>query len=294
MTRTYRFGLLGHPVKHSLSPIMHAASFQSLKLQAEYVCFDVPPEELASRLEACRREGFNGLNVTIPHKEAVVPLMNKLDASARLFGAVNTVRIDAHGFTGYNTDSLGFLTDLKESRDLTPEGLRVLVVGCGGAGRALAIACAREGAASIGLADLFAAKAGALAEEIPARLPDAVAQVEVLSSNPDVWALYGRDCDLIVHCTSAGLHAGDASPIPAAAFHEGQLLYDLVYTARLTPTMKVAAKAGADVLNGMGMLVHQGAAAFNVWTGLKADAKAMRAALEAKIYAAENSGGSKG
>lgn len=288
MVRKYRFGLFGHPVKHSLSPVMHEASFLALGLQAEYVCFDVPPEELSARLEFCRREGFNGLNVTIPHKEAVVPLMNKLDATARLFGAVNTVRMDAHGYTGYNTDTLGFLADLKESRGVTPEGLRVMIVGCGGAGRALAIACAREGAVELGISDKIASKAEVLAEDIAERLPDAVTQVEVLSGEPEVWARYGRECDLIVHCTSAGLHAGDGSPIPVEAFHDGQLLYDLVYTARMTPTMRVAQSAGADVLNGIGMLMHQGAAAFNIWTGLDADTKAMRSALEAKVYAAED------
>lgn len=287
MGRSYRFGLFGHPVKHSLSPVMHGASFQSLGLQAEYVCFDVAPDELAAQLDACRREGFNGLNVTIPHKEAVVPLMGKLDATARLFGAVNTVQIDAHGFTGYNTDTLGFLTDLKESRGLTPEGRRVLIVGCGGAGRALAFACAREGALEIGIADKIESKARVLAEEIAERLPDVVTRVDVLSGDPDVWALYGRECELLVHCTSAGLHAGDASPIPCEAFHEGQLLYDLVYTVRFTPTMRVAQAAGADTLNGIGMLMHQGAASFNIWTGLTADTRAMRAALEAKVYAAE-------
>ncbi len=284
MKRAYRFGLFGHPVKHSLSPVMHAASFQSLGLSAEYVCFDVPPEDLPARLEACRREGFDGLNVTIPHKEAVVPLMGHLDPSARLFGAVNTVRFDAKGSTGYNTDATGFLTDLKASRDVTPDGLRVLILGCGGAGRALAIACAREGALEIGLGDLIDSKAEVVAEEIKVRLPDAVAQVDVLSVEPEVWARYSRDCDLIVHCTSAGLHVGDASPLPPEAFREGQLLYDLVYTARVTPTMRSAQASGADTLNGAGMLVHQGAAAFTIWTGLAADTAAMRAALEARIY----------
>jgi shikimate dehydrogenase len=286
MERTYRFGLFGHPVKHSLSPVMHAASFQALGLRAEYVCFDVPPDELSARLEACRREGFNGLNVTIPHKEAVVPLMGRLDASARLYGAVNTVRFDAKGSTGFNTDATGFLTDLEKSRGMTPEGRRVLILGCGGAGRALAIACAREGALEIGLADLIPSKAEVLAEEIGERLPDAVTRVDALSSEPEVWARYGRDRDLIVHCTSAGLHANDVSPLPSDAFHEGQLLYDLVYTARVTPTMRAAQAAGADTLNGSGMLVYQGAAAFKIWTGLDADTAAMRAALEARIYGA--------
>lgn len=286
MARTYRFGLFGHPVKHSLSPVMHAASFQSLGLQAEYVCFDVQSDELAARFEACRKEGFDGLNVTIPHKEAVVSLMHKLDISARLFGAVNTVRFDPSGMTGFNTDATGFLTDLRESRRVTPEGRRVLVLGCGGAGRALAIACAREGAARIGVADRIATKAEVLAEDIAKRLPDAVSQVDVLSDDPEVWGRYCCECDLIVQCTQAGLHADDASPLPAAAFHEGQLLYDLVYTSRVTTTMRAALESGADALNGAGMLVHQGAAAFTVWTGLTADTSAMRAALESRIYQA--------
>ena len=286
MERTYRFGLFGHPVKHSLSPVMHAASFQALGIQAEYVCFDVPPEELAARLEACRSDGFNGLNVTIPHKEAAVPLMNRLDVSARLFGAVNTVLINDKGFTGFNTDAEGFLTDLKQSRNVIPEGRRVLVLGCGGAGRALATACAREGAIKIGLADRIASKARVLADDIAERLPDAVSQIDVLSDEPEVWARYCHECDLVVHCTQSGLHAGDASPLPPDAFHAGQTLYDLVYTSRVTPTMRAALDAGADALNGAGMLVQQGAAAFTVWTGLKADTAAMRSALEARIYQA--------
>ena len=284
MARKYRFGLFGHPVKHSLSPTMHEASFRSLGIEAEYVCFDVPPEELSARFEACRADGFDGLNVTIPHKEAAVPLMNCLDVSALLFGAVNTVLINDKGLTGFNTDAKGFLTDLKESRNVTPEGRRTLVVGCGGAGRALAIACAREGAIKIGLADRIASKASVLADNIAERLPDAVTQIDVLSDDPEVWARYCRECDLVVHCTQSGLHAGDASPLPADAFHAGQTLYDLVYTSRVTPTMRAALDAGADALNGAGMLVQQGAAAFTVWTGLKADAVAMRAALEAHIY----------
>ncbi|MEI7899969.1 MAG: shikimate dehydrogenase [bacterium] len=284
MEHAYRFGLFGHPVRHSLSPVMHAASFLALGLRAEYVCFDVPPDELAARLAECRLEGFDGLNLTIPHKQAAVPLMGVLDASARLYGAVNTVRFDAQGSTGFNTDATGFLTDLKESRGVTPEGRRVLILGCGGAGRALAIACAIESAGKIGLADLIVPKAKMLAEEIGERFPDAVAQVDVLSDEPDVWARYSRDCDLVVHCTPAGLHAGDRPPLSSDAFHKGQLLYDLVYTARVTPTMRSALEAGADVLNGAGMLVHQGAAAFSIWTGLAADTAAMRAALEARIY----------
>jgi shikimate dehydrogenase len=269
MADTYRFGLFGHPVKHSLSPVMHAASFRSLGIAQ------------------CREEGFNGLNLTIPHKEAAVHLMTRLDASARLFGAVNTVAPGTFGWVGFNTDASGFLADLKLSRGVTPDGLRVLILGCGGAGRALAIACAREGAAEIGLANRTASKASALAEEIGDRFPDSDVRVDVLSGDTEAWSRYCHESDLVVQCTSTGLCATDASLLPCTAFRSGQLVYDIVYTSRVTPTMRAAQEAGADVLNGAGMLVQQGAAAFAVWTGLQADTAAMRAALEAKLYAAQ-------
>lgn len=284
MSRSYRFGLFGHPVKHSLSPVMHAASFQSLGIQAEYVCVDVPPDALPDRLAASRDEGFDGLNVTLPHKEATVGHMNRLDATARLFGAVNTVRIVGRRLIGYNTDADGFLTDLRARAGITPEGRRVLILGCGGAGRALAIACARECASAIGLADRIPAKAVNLADEIPDRLPDMVSQLTVLSDDPEIWARFSRECDLIVHCTQAGLYPQDVSPLPVEAFRAGQLLYDLVYTSRVTVTMRAALSGGAEALNGMGMLIHQGAAAFTIWTGLEADTAAMQAALEERMY----------
>ncbi len=284
MTKSYRFGLFGHPVKHSLSPVMHAASFRALGLEAEYLCFDVPPADLAEQLDARRREGFDGLNLTIPHKEAAVSLMERLDESARLFGAVNTVRFEPRGPVGFNTDAAGFLADLAQSRGVTPAGRRVLILGCGGAGRALAIACAREGATELLLANRTVSKAERVAGDIRRLLPETTDLLRVLPNELAVWTRHCREADLVVQCTSAGLHAADAPLLTAAAFRPGQLVYDIVYTSRVTPTMRSALEAGADALNGAGMLVHQGAAAFTIWTGLAADTSAMRAALEARIY----------
>lgn len=283
----YRFGLFGHPVKHSLSPVMHEASFRSLGIDAEYVCFDVSPESLAERLDACRRDGFNGLNLTVPHKEAAVGLMGRLDRSALLYGAVNTIRFGAQGETeGFNTDADGFLADLAVTCRMTPENRSVLVLGCGGAGRALAIACASRGASSIMLANRTVAKATQVAADIDRLLPDVPLEIEVLPYDPGVWAERCRDAELVVQCTTAGLHEDDAPALPPEAFRYGQLLYDIVYTQRVTPTMRAAMSAGAGAVNGAGMLVYQGAAAFTVWTGLEADTAAMRAALEARIYGA--------
>jgi shikimate dehydrogenase len=281
-----KFALFGHPVKHSLSPAMHEASFRTLGLDAEYLCFDVPPGALAERLAACRGGEFAGLNLTVPHKEAAVARMDRLDASARLYAAVNTVRVGADGLTGFNTDADGFLRDLAVNFRRSPEGRRVLVLGCGGAGRALAIACAHRGAAEVCLANRTASKAERVAEEIAGLLPGSPTEVRVLGGDRAAWIADCREADLVIQCTTSGLGEADGPLLPSEAFRPGQFLYDIVYTRRVTPTMRAALAAGADAANGAGMLVYQGAAAFRIWTGLDADTAAMRAALEARIYGA--------
>lgn len=275
----WKFGLFGHPVGHSLSPVLHAASFRSLGLDASYVCFDVPPESLRAALSARRAEGFNGLNLTVPDKVAAVPLMDRLDASAELYGAVNTVRFEADGtLTGFNTDAAGFLADLQLAGGVSPEGRHVLIVGCGGAGRALAIGCAATGAAHVALANRTVEKAEAVGREIAAKCP-ACGGVGVVPYSPAAWKEAALAADIIVQCTTAGLKDGDASALPAGAFRSGQLLYDIVYTRRITPTMADALACGCRALNGAGMLARQGAASFKIWTGLEADVAAMLAAV---------------
>ena len=284
MPSPLRFALLGHPVKHSLSPLMHEASFQALNVDASYSCIDVEPEALGACLAACREQGYAGLNVTVPHKTAALAWMDHLDASVHLYGAVNTVRMDAAGLTGVNTDAEGFLKDLAVNHCLSPEAARVVILGCGGAGRALAIACAHRGANEVVLANRTLAKAERVAAEIAVRVPDSPAEIRVLAPEPAVWAAACREADLVVQCTTAGLHACDAPLLPPEAFRRGQFLYDIVYTQRVTPTMRSALAAGADAVNGAGMLVYQGAAAFREWTGRDADTCAMRAALNARLY----------
>jgi len=279
-----RFALLGHPVKHSLSPVMHEASFRALGIDAAYACIDVAPEALGACLATCREQGYAGLNVTVPHKTAALAWMDRLDASVRLYGAVNTVRIDAAGLTGVNTDAEGFLEDLAVNYRRSPEEARVVILGCGGAGRALAIACAHCGAVEIALANRTVAKAERVAAEIAERVSDSPAEISVLAPEPEAWAAACREADLVVQCTTAGLHADDAPLLPPEAFRRGQFLYDIVYTQRVTPTMRSALAAGADAANGAGMLVYQGAAAFREWTGRDADTGAMRAALDARLY----------
>jgi len=273
-SRAYRFALLGHPVSHSLSPRMHMASFRALGIQAVYETIDVLPEALAECLDRCRQEGFDGLNVTLPHKTAALAQMTRVDPIAHCAGAINTVRFEADGCTGFNTDITGFLASLQEDCGITPEGQRVLVLGCGGAGRAVALGCAQSGAAAIALADCDRAKALRLAQDL-ARVPGNNSRIRIV----DDGCAAAREADLVVHCTPAGLHAGDVSPLPPEAFRPGQVLYDVVYTAPVTPIMRVAQEGGAKTSNGLGMLIHQGAHAFKIWTGLDADVEVMRKSL---------------
>lgn len=274
------FGLIGHPVAHSLSPKMHEASFRALHLAAEYRAMDVPPEKVRETVLQLREEGYLGVNVTVPHKTAVIPLMDSLDLSAQRLGAVNTIRMDPDGkMVGFNTDASGFLADLRASLGVMPMGKRVMVVGCGGAGRALAIACAVTGANRVALANRTVSKAQALAEEIQALPDSAGCPVTALSDDRGEWVETAKGADLVLQCTTAGLHADDVSILPKEAFHSGQYLYDIVYTAPMTPTMLVAHEAGAWVANGLGMLVRQGAASFRIWTGMEANLAAMRMAV---------------
>jgi shikimate dehydrogenase len=270
-----RFAVFGHPVAHSLSPAMHNANFRALGLDAVYERRDVVEADLAANLCDFRS---GGVNCTLPLKRAAYDLCDRLDESARRLGAVNTLRFDAGGgLTGFNTDGSGFLRDLEESLGCSPAGRSVLVFGCGGAGRAIAITCACAGAGAVALANRTPERIRALAAELADLAPGV--PVRAVAGDAQAWAAACREADLVVQCTSLGLHDGDRFPLGADAFHRGQKVYDLVYTTPVTPIMRAARAAGADTRNGLGMLVHQGAASFTIWTGLQADLGAMRAAL---------------
>jgi len=275
----YRFGIFGHPIHHSLSPRMHGASFKSLGLDATYEAFDVEQHQLEQKLDFCKQQGFRGLNITIPHKTAIIPFLTHVDPLAKQVGAVNTIHFGENGvLTGYNTDITGFLQDLKASCHVTPTDKRVLVLGCGGAGRAVAFACAS--AKEIFLADQMVEKPGEIARDFETEKErfSRTAKVHVLSPDPSAWTDTARTCDLIVHCTPAGLKAEDRSVLPASAFRPGQTVYDIV-TQPNPPTLATALTAGAQGTNGIGMLICQGAASFKIWTGMDADLVAMRSAI---------------
>ena len=279
---TKLYAVLGHPVAHTLSPAMHNAAFAALGLDAVYVALDVTPEKLPGALAATADLGFGGLNVTVPLKEVACRALPNLDESARLMGAVNTVQFTPAGPVGHNTDGAGFLRAVEESFGAPVAGRSMFLLGCGGAGRAVALASAGAGVTKFALADLDAARVRKLAMELETQF--LVSEARVIDPSDAVEA--ARSAELVVQATPAGLKAGDASPLGAKAFRAGQWAFDLVYGAPETPFMREARKGGAKAANGLGMLLHQGAKAFEIWTGRAAPADVMRRALEQKVYGA--------
>lgn len=267
-----RFAVLGHPINHSFSPVMHMASFRSIGFDGEYTRLDVPPEMLGDALKALSAEGFSGVNLTIPHKQLALPMMDALTPEAQRLGAVNTVRFEEGGkLSGHNTDGPGFLAAAKATLGFDPAGRRVAVVGCGGAGRAVAITLAHAGA-QVGLLDIDRDRAEALAEEIrgSGREAAVIDRAQI------------RDADLIAQCSPSGLAIFPEPAVRADEMRPGQCLYDIVIPPGdpVTPTMREARTLGIPCANGVRMLVEQGALSFTYWTGIEADRAAMLRAVE--------------
>lgn len=275
------FAVLGHPVAHTLSPAMHNAAFAELKMDALYAAFDVAPEHLVDALEAMGNMGFGGANITVPLKEVACRGLKSLDESAQLLGAVNTVRFGPDGITGFNTDGVGFLKAVEEAFECAVAGKSVFVLGSGGAGRAVALACAGAGITAITLADVDEERSQKVAMEIDTGF--FIQNVEV-ATTPDEQVAAARKADLVVQATPVGMKADDASPLPSSAFRAGQMAFDLVYMHPETAFMKAAKAGGALAANGLGMLLHQGTRAFEIWTGKTAPAAVMQAALEKAVY----------
>lgn len=278
---TKTFAILGHPVGHTLSPVMHNAAFEALEIDAVYVAFDVPPERLGEVLPAMKTMGFGGANITVPLKEIACKLMTRLDESAQMTGAVNTVEFAPDGMVGHNTDGEGFLKAVEEAFGSGVAGKSVFILGAGGAGRAVALACAGAGITSLALADVDRERSKKVAVEVETKF--FVENVKVVAAARDQIAA-AREADLVVQATPVGMKAGETSLLPREAFRSGQLVFDLIYMFPETGFMKAAKEAGAQVANGLGMLLYQGVRAFEIWTGAKPPADVMRKALEKAVY----------
>lgn len=278
MGHTQLVGVIGWPIEHSLSPAMHNAAFATLGLDWCYVPFGVPPERLSEAVRGLQALGVRGANATVPHKEALLPLVDELTPEAEAIGAVNTLLFRPGGILGHNTDAAGFLRALHEA-GFDPTGCTALVLGSGGAARSVVYALARVGARII-LLNRTVERAEALAAALRGRVPQAD-----LSTGPlalEVIAQHMGNVDLVVNATTLGMHPHvEASPWPAQLpFPHKAFCYDLVYTPRETAFIRQARHAGAHAASGLGMLVHQGAEAFALWTGIQPPVGVMRAACE--------------
>lgn len=275
-------GIIGWPVAHSLSPIMQNAAFAALGLDWFYVPLPVAPENVGHALEGLKALNFAGVNVTIPHKQAVMPYLQEISESAQNIGAVNTIVIRDGRLYGYNTDRVGFLNSLQEE-GFEPAGKHCVVLGAGGAARAVAFALAGAGAASIFVLNRTVERAEFLVEDLASKYAavhfasEALARETLLDLNDSV--------DLIVNTTSLGMYPRvETSPWPADVPVPAQAtVCDLVYTPTRTMFLRRAEAAGAKTIDGVGMLVHQGATAFKFWTGQPAPVEVMRQAVLEQI-----------
>lgn len=275
MTSPQIYGLIGNPVKHSLSPLMHNAAFKSLKINAEYRLFELKDEEVAPFLKGLAAKNIFGLNVTIPYKAKVIPLLDKVDKEASAIGAVNTVLLKEGKLEGFNTDGAGFIRHLKEDLKFGPRGKNIAVLGAGGAGKAVAYYLAKSGAKSIAIFDIYHDKAQALVNEVKGSFPKADLKAALSARELGI-----DSAQLLVNTTPLGMKESDASPVDADLINKNTLVYDLIYNPAESKLLKSARAKGAETANGLGMLLYQGVLAFEIWAGQKAPVEVMRNALK--------------
>ncbi len=263
---TQLVGIIGWPVKHSLSPRMHNAAFAATGLNWAYVPLPVPPDRVQDAVQGLRALGFRGANVTIPHKQTVMRYLDRITPEAQAIGAVNTIVVDTEGtLWGTNTDARGILDDLR-AHNVPIQGERVLILGAGGAAHAVAYALAREGA-RITIANCTESRAIHLVRRLHAVLPGKT--LAVIPLTREALAAAARTHTLLVNTTNVGMwpHV-DASPWPEGeGFGTIRVVYDVIYRPRETRLLREARAAGCRTIDGLGMLVRQGAEAWRLWTG---------------------------
>jgi shikimate dehydrogenase len=278
--KTQLVGLIGWPVSHSVSPAMHNAAFVELGLDWCYVPLPVPVEpqnRIGEAVRGLRALGLRGANVTVPHKQAVMPHLDWLSPAAEAIGAVNTIRVEPDGsLSGDNTDAPGFVADLRD-HGVNPAGQRVLVLGAGGSARAIVYGLAEAGCATIALCNRTLDRAQALAAEMAARFPACPMSAHTLPAG--IYEV-ATQVDLVVNTTSLGMTPQvEGLPWPEETpFRAGQVVYDLVYNPPQTRLLRKAAADGAQAIGGLGMLIWQGALAFERWTGKSPSVTTMRRA----------------
>jgi len=273
-----RYGVLGFPIAHSLSPFLHQAGFQALGLEAEYLRIEVSAQDLGSAIPRLIQGGFQGWNCTLPHKNSMFSLVDQVDATASEAKSVNTVRLEGGKLHGFSTDALGWRAAIDETWKIDLGKSRILILGCGGVGQTLARYLAKSGCRSLVLVNRDAARAQTLAQELKPVVAGRFPLESMAWQSGDLDRAL-RETDLLIQATSLGLKTDDPLPIDPSRLPKGLKIYDTVYRKEFTPLVQAARQLGYQAQDGLGMLLHQGAFSFTIWTGQQAPVEIMRQAL---------------
>ena len=280
-----RLAVFGDPVSHSLSPQMQNAALRACDINMQYARFHIRANELRSALGFLRDIDFVGINLTVPHKSAMLAQIDAADESATRCGAVNTVHLRDKNLIGSNTDAEGFSRAVRHEFSIDLHDLRVLILGAGGGtGRAIAWQCALENCERLVLANRTPAKTSALVERlrpffVAPRVLGPVARLDALAWDESALRAQLPDIDLIVNATPLGMNPSDPAPVPARLLAPHHIVFDCVYAPSRTRLLRAADEAGARGANGLSMLLYQGALSFSIWFNRDAPIDAMRAAL---------------
>ena len=278
-------GLIGYSLRHSVSPYFQQAALDYYQLDIRYESWETSPAELPHTVRNLRKPENIGANVTVPYKETVLPSLDEVDALASSIGAVNTIVKKGDRLLGFNTDAYGFMEALDKKGHFDPMGKRVIMLGAGGVARAASFVLVQKKVASLAITDGIFDRASALAKNPVKHVGDSSQGSK--GPEPGIAAFQWQDlgsprtfvdCDLIVHCTTIGMKDSPQeglSPLSLEVMPRDVLVYDVVYNPWVTPLLRLAQEAGANILGGLPMLVYQGAASFKLWTGKEAPVDTM-------------------
>ena len=278
-TRIY--GIFGWPISHTASPAMHNAAFRHSGINSVYVPFHVPPGDIKRAIKSIIPLGISGVNITVPYKETAFKLVDETSRESQLIGAVNTIVVQGDKLIGHNTDAQGFLRSLKYDGRTNPYRKNVVLLGSGGAARAVAVQLAMTNVKSLCIVNRTFSRAIRLARYIKRHFPNIKISPAYLKSKAINEAL--ESADILINATTCGMKRGDPLLVDHSLLHPGIVVYDLIYKPQETKLITEAKQMGLKTVNGFGMLLYQGAAAFEIWTGKKAPLEIMRQSLE--IYA---------
>jgi shikimate dehydrogenase len=271
------YGIFGNPLAHTVSPAIQNCAFDFYGLRSIYFAFERSPERFRYLMRGLHSLVLSGFNITVPFKETIIPYLNRLSPDARIVGAVNTVKKETNRWVGYNTDVYGFLAGLEQAR-FKVKKKTVVILGAGGSARAVLFALGKGGAGKIVVANRTFGRARKLVRKFRSLFPSI--QWTAIEIKGNQLKLFLSDADLLVNTTKAGLKPSDPLLIPKSFFPSRKILvYDLIYKPNETKLMKTAKRLGHRVINGETMLLHQGARAFEIWTGKRAPINQMRKVL---------------